>query len=75
MGRIGVHPAVFVRVANKRLTAYGTWKSAQVLENKGAIRIKKEVESSTLRAEGGRENKEHLHAALVDAGNCGSFLR
>jgi hypothetical protein len=27
MGRKRVHPAVFVRVANKGLRAYGTWKS------------------------------------------------
>jgi hypothetical protein len=28
-------PAVFVRVADKGLTAYVKWKSAQVIENKG----------------------------------------
>jgi hypothetical protein len=27
-------PAVFVRVANKGLTAYGKWKSAKDIENK-----------------------------------------
>jgi hypothetical protein len=35
MGIVGIHPAVFVRVASKRLTGYGTWKSAQRTENKG----------------------------------------
>jgi hypothetical protein len=30
-------PAVFVRAANKELTAYVKWKSAEALENKGAI--------------------------------------
>jgi hypothetical protein len=34
MGIIGVHPAVFVRVASKGLRGYGTWKSAEVIENK-----------------------------------------
>jgi hypothetical protein len=27
MGIVGTHPAVFVRVANKGLAGYGTWKS------------------------------------------------
>jgi hypothetical protein len=35
MGIVGTHPAVFVRVASKGLTGYGTWKSAQRIENKG----------------------------------------
>jgi len=35
MGIVGIHPAVFVRVANTGLTGYGTWKSAQRIENKG----------------------------------------
>jgi hypothetical protein len=29
MGRVELQPAVFVRVATKGLTGYGTWKSAQ----------------------------------------------
>ena len=29
MGIVGWHPAVYVRAANKELTVYGTWKSAQ----------------------------------------------
>ena len=28
MGIVGIHPAVFVRVANTGVTGYGTWKSA-----------------------------------------------
>jgi hypothetical protein len=41
MGIVGIHPAVFVRVAHpdgqagKGVTGYGTWKSAQRTENKG----------------------------------------
>src|SRR6266849_9863728 len=35
MGRVGIHPAAFVRVASKGLTGYGTGKSAQRTENKG----------------------------------------
>src|SRR5258708_38425062 len=31
------HPAVFVRVASKGLTGYGTWKSAETPENKELI--------------------------------------
>jgi hypothetical protein len=31
---VGIHPAVFVRVASKGLTGYVTWKSAQALEKK-----------------------------------------
>jgi hypothetical protein len=27
MGRIPIHPAVFVRVANKGVISYGTWKN------------------------------------------------
>jgi hypothetical protein len=34
MGRKGIHPAVFVRVANKGVRAYVKWKSAEVLEDK-----------------------------------------
>jgi hypothetical protein len=34
MGIVGIHPAVFVRVASKGLAGYGTWKSAQRAENK-----------------------------------------
>jgi len=29
---LGIPPAVFVRVANKGLTGYGKWKSAQAAE-------------------------------------------
>ncbi len=29
MGIVGIHPAVFVRVANKGVTGYGTWKSVR----------------------------------------------
>jgi len=35
LGRVGIHPAVFVRVANKGLAGYGTWKSVEVAEKKG----------------------------------------
>jgi hypothetical protein len=35
MGVVGTHPEVFVRVASKGVTGYGTWKSAQRIENKG----------------------------------------
>jgi hypothetical protein len=35
MGIVGMHPAVFVRVASKELTGYGTWKSLQGAENMG----------------------------------------
>jgi hypothetical protein len=34
MGIVGIPPAVFVRVANKGDTGYGTWKSAQRKENR-----------------------------------------
>jgi hypothetical protein len=37
MGIVGAHPAVFVRVANKGLRGYGTWKSAEVNEKRGDI--------------------------------------
>jgi hypothetical protein len=35
MGIVGIHPAVFVRVASKGVTGYGTWKSVQAIENTG----------------------------------------
>jgi len=35
MGIVVTHPAVFVRVASKGLTGYGTWKSGQQAENRG----------------------------------------
>jgi hypothetical protein len=35
MGSVGIHPAVFVRVASKGVAGYGTWKSAQRIENNG----------------------------------------
>jgi len=35
MGRDDTHPAVFVKVANEGVAGYGTWKSAQRIENKG----------------------------------------
>ena len=35
MGIVGMHPAVFVRVANKGVAGYGTWRSVQHIENKG----------------------------------------
>jgi hypothetical protein len=38
MGIVGIHPAVFVRVASKGLTAYVTWKSAQHIENRGFVK-------------------------------------
>jgi hypothetical protein len=37
MGIVGVYPAVYVRAANKELTVYGTWKSAQGADLKGFI--------------------------------------
>ena len=37
MGIVGWHPAVYVRAANKELTVYGTWKSAQSADLKGFI--------------------------------------
>ena len=37
MGIVGWHPAVYVRAANKELTVYGTWKSAQGADLKGFI--------------------------------------
>ena len=39
MGIVGVHPAVFVRVASKGLTGYGTWKSAQGTDLKEPILV------------------------------------
>jgi hypothetical protein len=39
MGIVGIHPAVFVRVASKGLTAYVTWKSAQHEENRGFTKV------------------------------------
>jgi hypothetical protein len=35
MGIFGVHPAVFVRVASKGLTGFGTLESLQGIEKKG----------------------------------------
>jgi len=29
LGIVGTHPAVFVRVANKGVTGYGTWKKVR----------------------------------------------
>ena len=37
MGIVGIHPAVFVRVARKGLRGYGTWKSAQGIDFKEVI--------------------------------------
>jgi len=35
MGIVGIHPAVFVRMASKELAGYGTWKNEQRAENNG----------------------------------------
>jgi hypothetical protein len=40
MGIVGVHPAVFVRVASKGVTGYGTWKSAQAIEETGRKNVR-----------------------------------
>ena len=34
MGRVGIHPAVFVRVASKGLIGYGTWKSTEAIDSR-----------------------------------------
>ena len=55
MGIVGTHPAVFVRVASKELTGYGTWKSSQEIENKGFANMlfaRKCLMRSETRAEG-----------------------
>jgi len=41
MGRIPPHPAVFVRVASKGLTAYGTWKSVRKMEDAAATEARR----------------------------------
>jgi hypothetical protein len=38
MGIVGIHPAVIVRVANKGVTGYVTWKSTQGKENRGFVK-------------------------------------
>jgi hypothetical protein len=35
MGILGTHPAVFVRVANKGLAGYGTWKRVRKMGDGG----------------------------------------
>jgi hypothetical protein len=50
MGIVGIHPAVFVRVASKGLAGYGTWKSAQRAENNGFAKCLF-VRKSAVRAE------------------------
>jgi hypothetical protein len=49
-GIVGIHPAVFVRVASKGLAGYGTWKSAQRAENNGFAKCLF-VRKSAVRAE------------------------
>jgi hypothetical protein len=34
MGRVDIHPAVFVRVAGKGLRGYGTWKSVEAIDSR-----------------------------------------
>jgi hypothetical protein len=54
MGIFGIHPAVFVRVASKGLTGYGTWKSAQRIENKGFANTNS-VRKSEMRKKNGEQ--------------------
>jgi hypothetical protein len=35
MGILGTHPAVFVRVANKEVAGYGTWKRVRKMGDRG----------------------------------------
>jgi hypothetical protein len=37
MGIVGVHPAVFVKVANTGLVGYGTWKSVRKMEDRQRV--------------------------------------
>jgi hypothetical protein len=37
MGIVGVHPAVFVRVASKGVRGYGKWKSGEVIDFRGIV--------------------------------------
>jgi hypothetical protein len=53
MGIVGIHPAVFVRVASKGLTGYVTWKSAQRTENKGFANVVFEREIEIRNKNGG----------------------
>ena len=69
MGRVGIHPAVFVRVASKGLTGYGTWKSAQRIENKG-FAIALFSRESELRNKDGRSGVRHP-AVFVNAHSKG----
>jgi hypothetical protein len=55
MGIFGIHPAVFVRVASKGLTGYGTWKSAQRIENKGFANTNSVRESEMRKKNGEQE--------------------
>jgi hypothetical protein len=34
VGSLGIHPAVFVRVANAGLTGYVTWKSVETIDSR-----------------------------------------
>jgi hypothetical protein len=54
LGIVGIHPAVFVRVENKGVARYGTWKSAEDIERQEP---KKEKSKDKLRGagEGDRE--------------------
>jgi len=44
-------PAVFVRVANKGVTGYGTWKSAEAIEKTGVREAFVAVDGATGRAD------------------------
>jgi hypothetical protein len=81
MGIIEVHPAVFVRVANKGLRTYGKWKSAEVLENKAAD--KRRLHAGTSEHRGKRKNLRTFprkHAGRMRRTNevgtwCGVYVR
>jgi len=56
LGIVGTHPAVFVRVANKGVAGYGTWKKVRKMGDKGKFGRERagELNAETQSAQRGR---------------------
>ncbi len=81
MGRIPPHPphtpGVFVRVANKGVAGYGTWKSVRKIGGTGigeSARYSVTCKSDTGEVDGRQlkaERKEGFNAEITESAECG----
>jgi hypothetical protein len=67
MGIVGIHPAVFVRVASKGVTGYGTWKSPQ--------RKEKRRFANALFARKSEQNRKNVGCEIPGAPTPRAFAR